>query len=80
MLTVRFRAEMSHTPRSKTNGLGASQNTKPEKIEHPRVNVDWQRVPALMLERKLRYKKRRSLPQLQEAEILKNIRNVKDRL
>ena len=52
---------MSYTPRSKVNGLGASKNTKPEKIEHPRVNVDWQRVPPLMLERKLRYKKRKFL-------------------
>jgi len=54
---------MKHTPRSKTNGLGASKNTKPEKIDHPRVNVDWQRVPPLMLEMKLRHKKRKSLPQ-----------------
>ena len=71
---------MTHTPRSKTNGLGASKNVKPEKIEHPRVNVDWQRIPALMLERKLRYKKRKSSPQLQEAEILKRISNIKDRI
>ena len=71
---------MSNTPRSKVNGLGASRNTKPENIEHPRVNVDWQRVPPLMLEKKLRYKKRKSSPQLQEAEILKRIRNIKDRI
>ena len=71
---------MKHTPRSKTNGLGESKNVKPEKIEDPRVNVDWQSIPALRLERKLRYKKRKSSPQLQEAEILKRISNIKDRI
>jgi len=64
---------MKHMPRSKVNGLGASKNTKPEKIEHPRVNVDWQRVPPPMLERKLRYKKRKSLRQLQESEQAKSV-------
>ena len=42
---------MNHTPRSKANGLGASESAKPERIGHPRVNVDWQRVPPLMLEK-----------------------------
>ena len=77
---------MNHTPRSKTNGLGASKNTKSNvgpksdvgPSEIPRVRVDYNSVPPLMLEKKLRYKKRRSLPQLQEAEILKNIRNIKE--
>ena len=71
---------MNRTPRSKVNGLGASKNTKPEKIEHPRVNVDWQSVPPLMLTRKLRYKKRKSPLQLQEEEILKRIHNIKERI
>ena len=77
---------MSYTRRSKTNGLGASKNTKSNvgpksdvgPSEIPKVRVDYKSVPPLMLERKLRYKKRRSLPQLQEAEILKNIRNIKE--
>ena len=79
---------MKHTPRSKANGLGASKSAKPNvgpksdvgPSEIPKVRVDYKSVPPLMLERKLRYKKRRSLPQLQEADILKNIRNTKDRL
>ena len=81
-LTGRFGVEMKHTPRSKTNGLGASKSTKSHvgPSEIPKVRVDYKSVPPLMLERKLRYKKRRSLPQLQEAEILKNIGNIKDRI
>ena len=79
---------MSHTHRPKVNGLGASKSTKSNvgpksdvgPSEIPKVRVDYKSVPPLMLERKLRYKKRRSLPQLQEAEILKNIRNIKDRI
>ena len=79
---------MKHTPRSKVTGLGASKNTKPNvgpksdvgPSEIPKVRVDYKSVPPLMLERKLRYKKRKSLPQLQEAEILKRIRNIKDRI
>ena len=77
---------MNRTPRSKVNGLGASKSTKSNvgpksdvgPSEIPKVRVDYKSVPPLMLERKLRYKKRKSLPQLQEAEILKNIRNIKD--
>ena len=77
---------MKHTPRSKANGLEASKNTKSNvgpksdvgPSEIPKVRVDYKSVPPLMLERKLRYKKRRSLPQLQEAEILKNISNIKE--
>jgi hypothetical protein len=71
---------MTLGPKRNTTTLRTPLKSKPEKIEHPRVNVDWQRVPPLMLERKLRYKKRKSVPQLQEAEILKNIRNIKDRI
>ena len=79
---------MSYTRRSKVNGLGTSKSTKSNAgpksdvgpSEIPKVRVDYKSVPPLMLERKLRYKKRRSLPQLQEAEILKNIRNIKDRI
>ena len=59
---------MSDTRKPKATAPRTHSNTKPEKLEHPRVNVDWQRVPPLMLERKLRYKKRKSLPQLQQAE------------
>ena len=77
---------MKYPQRSKTNGLGANKNTKSNvgpksdvgPSEIPKVRVDYKSVPPLMLERKLRYKKRRSLPQLQEAEILKNIRNIKE--
>ena len=75
---------MNRTPRSRTNGLGASKDTKsnvgPKSDVGPseiaKVRVDYKSVPPLMLERKLRYKKRKSLPQFQEAEILMNIKNI----
>ena len=63
---------MNHIHRSKTNGLGASKNTKSNvgpksdvrPSEIPKVRVDYKSVPPLMLERKLRYKERKSLRQL----------------
>ncbi len=59
---------MSHTHRPKVNGLGASKSTKSNvgpksdvgPSEIPKVRVDYKSVPPLMLERKLRYKKRKS--------------------